>query len=72
MKVCIVLSAMHFIAETWKLLTPSTLKNSFVKCGCPVDILVVMMMCRNLLKMKKVTGIVHTVFWLSTSKVCGV
>jgi hypothetical protein len=71
-KVYIVLSAMHFIAETWKLLTRTTLKNGFVKCGCPVDISAWMMMYRNLLKMKKVTGIVCTVFGLSTSEVCGV
>jgi len=72
MKVYIVLSYMHFVAETWTLLTPTTLKNGFVKCCCPVDISAVMMMYRNLLKMKKVTGIVCTVFGLSTSKVCGV
>ena len=67
----VVLSAMHFIAETWKLLTPTTLKNGFIKCGCPVDISA-LRMYRNLLKMKKVTDIVCTVFGLSTSKVRGV
>lgn len=72
MKVYIVLSAMHFVAETYKLLTPTTLKNGFVKCGCPVDVSALMMIHRNLLKMKKVTGIVCAVFGLSTSKVCGV
>ena len=71
-KVYIVLSAMHFIAETWKLLTPTALKNGCIKCGCPVDISALVMMYRNLVKMKKVTGIVCTVFRLSTSKVCGV
>lgn len=72
MKVYIVLSAMHFKAETCKLLNPATLKNGFVKCGCSVDISALMMMYRNLPKMKKVTGIACTVFRLSTSKVCGV
>jgi hypothetical protein len=28
-----VLSAMHFTAEAWRLITPSTIKNCFVKCG---------------------------------------
>jgi hypothetical protein len=32
-----VLSAMHFIAEAWKLITPTTIKNCFVKCGFSND-----------------------------------
>jgi hypothetical protein len=28
-----VLSGMHFIAEAWRLITPTTIKNCFVKCG---------------------------------------
>jgi len=72
MKVYIVFSAMHFVAETCKLLTPTSLKNDFVKCDCPVGISALMMMYRNLLRMKKVTGIACTVFRLRTSKVCGV
>jgi hypothetical protein len=28
-----VLSAMHFMAEAWRLITPTTIKNCFVKCG---------------------------------------
>lgn len=28
-----VLSAMHFIAEAWKLITLTTVKNCFEKCG---------------------------------------
>jgi hypothetical protein len=27
------LSAMHFIAEAWRLITPNTIMNYFVKCG---------------------------------------
>jgi hypothetical protein len=61
-----------FHSRNMDMLTPATFKNGFVKCGCPVDISTVMMMYRNLLKMKKVTGIVCTLFGLSTSKVCGV
>jgi hypothetical protein len=26
-------SAVHFIAQAWGLLTPTTVKNCFVKCG---------------------------------------
>jgi hypothetical protein len=32
-----VLSAMHFIAEAWSLITPTTVKNCFVKCGFLID-----------------------------------
>jgi hypothetical protein len=32
-----VLSALHFIAETWRLITPTTINNCFVKCGFSVD-----------------------------------
>jgi hypothetical protein len=31
------LSAMHFIAEAWRLITPTTIKNFFVKCGFSND-----------------------------------
>jgi hypothetical protein len=31
------LSAVHFIAEVWRLITLTTIKNSFVKCGFSVD-----------------------------------
>jgi hypothetical protein len=32
-----VLSAMHFIAEAWRLVTLTIIKNSFVKCGFSND-----------------------------------
>jgi hypothetical protein len=32
-----VLSSMHLIAETWRLITRITLKNCFVKCGLSID-----------------------------------
>jgi hypothetical protein len=32
-----VLSEMHFTAEAWRLITPTTIKNWFVKCGFPND-----------------------------------
>jgi hypothetical protein len=32
-----VLSAVHFIAEAWRLTTPTTIKNCFVKCGFSID-----------------------------------
>jgi hypothetical protein len=32
-----VLFAMHFIAEAWRLITPYTIKNCFVKCGSSND-----------------------------------
>jgi hypothetical protein len=32
-----VLSAVHFIAEAWRLMTPTTIKNCFVKCGFSID-----------------------------------
>jgi hypothetical protein len=32
-----VLSAVHFIAEVWRQITPSTIKNCFVKCGFSND-----------------------------------
>jgi hypothetical protein len=32
-----VLSAMHFIAEAWRLITPTTIKNCFMNCGFSVD-----------------------------------
>jgi hypothetical protein len=28
---------MHFIAEVWRLITPGTIKNFFVKCGFSID-----------------------------------
>jgi hypothetical protein len=31
------LSAMHLIVETWRLITPATIKNCFVKCGFLID-----------------------------------
>jgi hypothetical protein len=36
MKLC-VLSAMHLITETDRLITPTTIKNCFVKCGFSTD-----------------------------------
>jgi hypothetical protein len=32
-----VLSAMQFIAEAWRLITPTIIKNCFVKCGFSID-----------------------------------
>jgi hypothetical protein len=32
-----VLSAMHLIAEPWRLITPTSIKNCFVKCCYSVD-----------------------------------
>jgi hypothetical protein len=32
-----VLSAMHFIAEAWILIAPTTIKNCFVKCTFSTD-----------------------------------
>jgi hypothetical protein len=32
-----VLSAVDFIAEAWRLITPTTIKNCFVKCGFLTD-----------------------------------
>jgi hypothetical protein len=32
-----VLSAMHFITEPWILITPTTIKNCFVKCSFSID-----------------------------------
>jgi hypothetical protein len=32
-----VLSTLHFIAEAWRLITPTTIKNCFVKCGFSND-----------------------------------
>jgi hypothetical protein len=32
-----VLSAMHLIAESWRLITPTTIKNCFMKCGFSND-----------------------------------
>jgi hypothetical protein len=32
-----VLPAMHLIAEAWRLMTPTTIKNCFVKCGISID-----------------------------------
>jgi hypothetical protein len=32
-----VLSAMHFITEPWRLITPTTIKNCFVKCCILID-----------------------------------
>jgi hypothetical protein len=32
-----VFSAMHFIAEAWRQITPTTIKNCFVKCGFSID-----------------------------------
>jgi hypothetical protein len=32
-----VMSTMHFIAEPWRLMTPTTIKNCFVKCRFSVD-----------------------------------
>jgi hypothetical protein len=29
--------AVLFIAEAWRLITPTALKNYFVKCGFPID-----------------------------------
>jgi hypothetical protein len=26
-------SAVHFVAEVWRLMTPTTIKNCFLKCG---------------------------------------
>jgi hypothetical protein len=31
------LSAMHLIAEIWRLITPTTIKNCFVNCGFSID-----------------------------------
>jgi hypothetical protein len=61
-----------FCSRNMEVANPNYSQEWFVKCGCPVDISALMMMYRNLLKMKKVTGIVCTVFGLSTSKVCEV
>jgi hypothetical protein len=33
-----VLSAMHFIAEAWRLITSTIIKNCFVKCGFSIDV----------------------------------
>jgi hypothetical protein len=33
-----VLSTMYFIAEAWKLITPTTIKNCYVKCGFSNDV----------------------------------
>jgi hypothetical protein len=35
-KLC-VLSAVHFTAEAWSLITPMTIKNCFVKCDFSID-----------------------------------
>jgi hypothetical protein len=32
-----VLSAIHLIAEAWRLKTPTTIKKGFTKCGFSVD-----------------------------------
>jgi hypothetical protein len=32
-----VLKAMHFIAEAWRLVTPTAIKNCFAKCDFPAD-----------------------------------
>jgi hypothetical protein len=32
-----VLSAMHFIAKPWRLITRTTIKNCSVKCGFSID-----------------------------------
>jgi hypothetical protein len=32
-----VFSAMHFTAETWRLITPTAVKNCFVKRGFSID-----------------------------------
>jgi hypothetical protein len=32
-----VLSAMHFIAEAWRFITPTTIKNCCVKCDFSID-----------------------------------
>jgi hypothetical protein len=32
-----VLSAMQFIAEVWRVITLTTIKSCFAKCGFPVD-----------------------------------
>jgi hypothetical protein len=32
-----VLSAVHFTPEAWRLVTPTTIKNCFVKCGFSID-----------------------------------
>jgi hypothetical protein len=32
-----VLSAIHFITETWRLITHTTIKNCFVKCSFLID-----------------------------------
>jgi hypothetical protein len=32
-----VLSAVHFIVEAWRLVTPTVIKNCFVKCGFSND-----------------------------------
>jgi hypothetical protein len=31
-------SAVHFIAEAWRLITPTTVKNCFVNCCFSVDL----------------------------------
>ena len=31
------LSALHFLAEVWKLITPTAIKNHFAKYGFPVE-----------------------------------
>jgi hypothetical protein len=31
-------SAMHFIAESWRLITPTTVKNCFAKHGSSTDL----------------------------------
>jgi hypothetical protein len=32
-----VLSAMHLRAEPWRMITPATIKNCFVKCSFSID-----------------------------------
>jgi hypothetical protein len=32
-----VLSAMHFMAEAWRLITPTAIKNCLLKCGFSID-----------------------------------
>jgi hypothetical protein len=32
-----VLSAVHFMSGAWRLITPTTIKNCFMKCGSSID-----------------------------------
>jgi hypothetical protein len=52
-----VLSAMHFIAEAWRLITPNTNKNCFVRVVSQLVMSAALMTVqRNSLKMKMTTG----------------